>query len=101
MVPRLSALKRSSGAVKSETIMLSKSFVLAGAVLAGAAFAPGLSQAATALGSATAPATADGTSLVQKVHIPGRCIAWRHECAERWGWGTWRWHRCLARHGCG
>lgn len=30
----------------------------------------------------------------------GYCRAWRHECADRWGWGTWRFQRCLARHGC-
>ena len=30
----------------------------------------------------------------------GRCRGWRRECAERWGWRTERFHRCLARHGC-
>jgi hypothetical protein len=30
----------------------------------------------------------------------GRCRAWRRECADRWGWRTERWYRCLARHGC-
>lgn len=30
----------------------------------------------------------------------GRCSAWRNECAARWGWGGWRFQRCLARHGC-
>ena len=29
-----------------------------------------------------------------------RCRAWRRECADRWGWRTERWYRCLARHGC-
>jgi len=29
-----------------------------------------------------------------------RCRAWRRECAERWGWRTERWYRCLARRGC-
>lgn len=29
-----------------------------------------------------------------------RCRGWRHECADRWGWGTWRFDRCMARHGC-
>lgn len=28
------------------------------------------------------------------------CGLWRHECADRWGWRTWRFNRCLARHGC-
>jgi hypothetical protein len=30
----------------------------------------------------------------------GYCRSWRHECAERWGWGGWQFQRCLARHGC-
>ena len=30
----------------------------------------------------------------------GRCSAWRNECAARWGWGGWRFQRCIARHGC-
>lgn len=30
----------------------------------------------------------------------GRCRGWRHECADRWGWGSWRFQRCLARRGC-
>ncbi len=30
----------------------------------------------------------------------GRCRAWRLECAERWGWRTPRFFRCMARHGC-
>ena len=30
----------------------------------------------------------------------GRCRAWRHECASRWGWGGHGFHRCLWRHGC-
>lgn len=29
-----------------------------------------------------------------------RCRGWRHECASRWGWGGWRFRRCLERHGC-
>lgn len=29
------------------------------------------------------------------------CRAWRHRCADRWGWGTWDFRRCLRRHGCG
>ena len=30
----------------------------------------------------------------------GYCRAWRHECAARWGWGTYGFNRCLWRHGC-
>ncbi len=38
-------------------------------------------------------------TLVQKVHH-GYCVRWRRICAVRWGWGTWRWRRCLRLHGC-
>lgn len=30
----------------------------------------------------------------------GYCSNWRDECADRWGWGGRRFHRCLDRHGC-
>jgi hypothetical protein len=53
--------------------------------------------------SPLAGVTADSPHLVQQAQFwdIGRCRAWRHECADRWGWRTARWHRCLARHGCG
>jgi hypothetical protein len=38
--------------------------------------------------------------LVEKAQWGGRCRAWRHECARRWGWGGYRFRRCLDRHGC-
>ena len=42
------------------------------------------------------------SSLVEQVQWwdLGRCRTWRRECADRWGWRTERWYRCLARHGC-
>jgi hypothetical protein len=30
----------------------------------------------------------------------GYCRSWRRECSYRWGWGSWRFQRCMARHGC-
>ena len=30
-----------------------------------------------------------------------RCRAWRSECAERHGWRSEGFRRCLARHDCG
>jgi len=30
----------------------------------------------------------------------GHCVRWRHICARRWGWGGWRFRRCVIRHGC-
>jgi hypothetical protein len=39
--------------------------------------------------------------LLQPVHYPyWRCRAWRRECAVRWGWGGWRYRRCVRLHGC-
>jgi hypothetical protein len=28
------------------------------------------------------------------------CRATRHMCAERFDWGSWRFRRCVRRHGC-
>jgi hypothetical protein len=30
----------------------------------------------------------------------GRCVYWRNECGDRWGWGSPLYGRCLWRHGC-
>jgi hypothetical protein len=30
----------------------------------------------------------------------GYCYRWRHECADRWGWGGPGFRRCLRGHGC-
>ncbi len=38
-------------------------------------------------------------NLVQQAGFD-RCGAWRDKCARRWGHGTWRYVRCLRRHGC-
>jgi len=76
--------------------MSSKYLLVAGALLAGAMLAPLPSQA-----NVKAPQSVAADSLVQQVHRGGpRCWYWRNECAARWGWGTWRYRRCLARHGC-
>jgi hypothetical protein len=35
------------------------------------------------------------------VHYPyPYCRRWHWRCAERWGWHTRRFHKCLWRHGC-
>ena len=41
----------------------------------------------------------DGHSLARRVGW-NRCQIWRDKCAWRWGPGTWRFDRCLRRHGC-
>jgi hypothetical protein len=81
-----------------EQYMIGRRIIVAGALTLGALLVP---QALTA-----APLSpVDGNSVssgnpVVTVHY-GRCSYWRRECAERWGWGTWRWRRCLGRHDCG
>lgn len=30
----------------------------------------------------------------------GYCSTWREECADRWGWRTRGYYRCMYRHGC-
>ena len=39
-------------------------------------------------------------SLVQPVQY-GRCREVRRDCADRHGWGNWRWRRCVRYRGCG
>ena len=39
------------------------------------------------------------SNLVQHAGF-NRCNAWSDKCAWRWGLGTWRFARCLRRHGC-
>jgi hypothetical protein len=79
--------------------MLRTLVVLSGLVTA-AAIAPSAVKAGTASPLSTqVPARATAIEQVQFWDI-GRCRAWRRECADRWGWRSARWHRCLARHGC-
>jgi hypothetical protein len=55
----------------------------------------------SAIAGPTVPSSDRTISIVEKAQWDiRRCRTWRHECAERQGWGTERFHRCLARHGC-
>lgn len=65
---------------------------------AGLAF-QGPAAAASLPQSEIAGRVAEEGSIVHRVHWR-RCRYWRRECAFRWGWGTWRWRRCLIIHGC-
>jgi hypothetical protein len=76
-------------------------FAIAGGLVLGIAMAVG-SQTASAvtIGPHTRAATAED-SLVQLAQFPfPYCRFVRRECAERWGWGTRRFYRCLERRGC-
>ena len=79
--------------------MFAKLSLAAGLMLAAATLAPMGASAAAPQSPLTGVIAADGT-LVQKTQFYGRCRAWRHECAARWGWRSPQFFRCLARHGC-
>jgi hypothetical protein len=74
--------------------------------LLAATAAVGFTMALSA-GAQAAPLTLLGThaaanqSLAVQVDYRDRCEHRRHECAERWGWGTWRFRRCVRLHRCG
>jgi hypothetical protein len=74
-----------------------KALTLAAVIAAGAALVP-LTASANALPAAKAQSVITDSSMVQQASR--RCWFWRNECASRWGWGGWRFRRCLARHGC-
>jgi hypothetical protein len=65
--------------------------------------------ALTTLGSLAGPVAAapigpmtpavGGFTQIEPVQY-GVCRAWARECASRWGWGSWRFRRCMRNHGC-
>jgi ribosomal protein L11 methyltransferase len=67
-------------------------------LIAGALLAP----AATSAGNLSPGPLAGNQSMVEQAQYwdVNRCRDWRRECGERWGWGSRRFDRCLARHGC-
>jgi hypothetical protein len=81
-----------------ELVMIAKTTLAAGLIALGTLAAPQTSVAATF--SPVPGVSARDTSFVETVQWRGRCRAWRRECARRWGWGGWRYRRCLARHAC-
>ena len=78
--------------------MFTKLTLAAGVVAMAAVFAPIGATAAPAMPQ-TRILDVDGGALVQKAQY-GRGRFWHRECADRWGWRTHRYFRCLARHGC-
>lgn len=91
-----------------------KALVVAAALAAGAAFAPPPASAAALSGAEAVQTRIVAGSLLEEVghrrhrhwrhwhhhHRFGRCARVRHYCAHRWGWGTWRYYRCVHRRGC-
>jgi hypothetical protein len=79
--------------------MNGKLLLVAGALVLGAAFAPHATSAASLSPQSTLRMSEVQDTLVQKTQWR-YCRRWRHECADRWGWRTRGYYRCLARHGC-
>ncbi len=62
-----------------------------------------LALTAGAVTSAQALPRLDGlkpVSVMEKAGWRDHCHRWRHICSDRWGWGTWRFRRCMVLHGC-
>jgi len=77
--------------------MFAKLSLAAGLVLAAATLVP--AGASAAAPQSPLPGVTADSSLVQKAQW-GYCGRWRRECAERWGWRTPGFFRCMGRHGC-
>ena len=80
--------------------MIGKISLAAGLVVLATAFGPSLASAASIAPQSTLGVTKSDSSLMQTVQWGGRCRAWRHECASRWGWRSRGYFRCVARHSC-
>lgn len=83
------------------------SLVAGTVVVLGMTALTGPSQAAPLSGAQSLPQLSiDTLSLKQDVQYRrwhrrgGYCGKWRHICADRWAWGSWRYRRCLRNHGC-
>jgi hypothetical protein len=95
--------------------MIGKLALAAGLVAFGMLATPPAATAAALPQSR--PAVDVDASVVQQVHHrrhhrfhrhrfvylsagPSYCSVWRHRCANRWGWRTRAYFRCVRRHGC-
>jgi len=78
--------------------MIAKLTFAAGALALALAAGTHVASAAPASQSVLGTAQA-GQSMVQTVQY-GSCRRWSRECADRWGWRTRGYFRCMARRGC-
>lgn len=76
---------------------MQRSLLLAAPIAAMLAFASAGGVAAAPL---AAPDRSGVGSLAETVQYRFYCRRWRHECARRWGFGGWRYRRCLTIRGC-
>ena len=79
--------------------MIGKLTLAASLATLALAFAPNLASAAGARPQSAFGTTDVGSSVRQTVQF-GSCRRWRHLCADRHGWRTRGYFRCLERHGC-
>ena len=87
-----------------------KAFIVAATIAAGAALVPQMASAAALPAAGAHQSAMPESSMLQEVgrrhwnrhHRPhfNRCRVARHVCADRFGWGSWRFHRCVANRGC-
>jgi len=77
-----------------------KPLIMAGVVGAGALLALGGANATPASMSGAQSAETPLQALLQPAQWRPYCARWRRICADRWGWGTWRFRRCVYIHGC-
>ena len=81
--------------------MLPKLPLLSALFLAAGTLVPLSSSAATLSPARSLAVAGIEGSLTEKAQWGDRCRWVRRRCAERWGWGTWEFRRCVARRGCG
>lgn len=87
-----------------------KALIVTAAIAAGAALAPQIASAASLPAAGAHQSALPENSMLHEVgrrhwhhrHRPhfNRCRVARHVCADRFGWSTWRFHRCVANRGC-
>ncbi len=80
------------------THLLGAALLLSVPLLAGQAAAAG-PAAPQMTWARTIASTAADASVVERAGWQ-RCERWASKCAWRWGAGTWRYDRCMRRHGC-
>jgi hypothetical protein len=73
-------------------LMLTSALVMMCPFVVGQAQSAAISHSGAGLSAST-------DSLAQQIGWRG-CGFWQAKCAMRWG-PTWRFGRCMARHGCG
>jgi hypothetical protein len=77
------------------TLLLGAALALASPLLLGQATAAG-----TSVPHMQAVQSAAAGAIVEKAGWRRHCVRWGRRCTYRWGLGTWRFRRCMRRHGC-